>query len=121
MAQREAAGGAIALQLAAALGRYEADAERLVGTWLDMELYADVTQQVEAMRLYSGALRAVGVQWVRVLIGHSDLIHLLWRSGGQATQRVKVDRFWREHVDAVRALRARCLREAARAELGDLS
>lgn len=105
---------AIALQLAAALEKYEADTAAMVAAWPDMELYRGVSEQVETIRMYSSALPAASVQWVELLIAHADLVHLLWQTqyanpgttAGRAQLAARRDR----HSDCVLALRNRCLR-----------
>jgi hypothetical protein len=110
---------AIAFQLAAALDRYEQDVDRMVDTWLDMELYQGVGDQVVQIRMYSAALPFLSVHWVEMLIAHAELLHSLWRLRFQEDE---VDRgelmdVRERHSAAVQSLKARCLRTLARGEL----
>lgn len=54
---------AIALQLVTALERYEGDVARMVDTWLDVDLYGSVSDQIEQIRAFSGALPQLGAGW----------------------------------------------------------
>jgi hypothetical protein len=105
---------AVALQLAAALEKYDADTAAMVARWPDMELYRNVSEQVEKIRMYSAAIPAASVHWVELLIAHAELVHLLWQTqygkgGGEAGQvAARRDR----HADCILALRNRCLRLA---------
>ena len=102
---------AIALQLVAALERYAADTAQMVSDWPDFERYRSVSEQIEQIRMYASSLPEARVQWVELLIAHSELVHLLWRvqygSGLTMAQTVDVRV---HHTDAVAALRNRCLR-----------
>jgi hypothetical protein len=103
---------AIALQLVATLEGYAEDTAQMIAGWPDMERYRSVSQQIEQIRMYASALPEARVQWVELLIAHSELVHLLWRvqyaEGGLAmcdTLQVRL-----HHTDALTALRQRCLR-----------
>jgi hypothetical protein len=104
---------AIAFQLAAALEAYEADVATLLRAPLDPELYQRVSRHVDNMRMYSGALPALSVAWVEVLIRHFELTHGLWRvQQGVADQAVMQGHH--EHLRAAIArLRQLCLRAIA--------
>ncbi|NML45203.1 hypothetical protein HHL11_15725 [Ramlibacter sp. G-1-2-2] len=107
---------AMAFQLAAALERYGQDAGRMADTWLDMELYRSVSDQVEQIRMYSSALPQLSVQWVELLIAHAELVHSLWRARfregeGDAALLFEVRE---RHAACVEGLRQRCLRFLSR-------
>jgi hypothetical protein len=102
---------AIALQLIEALEQYEADVRLLCGSWLDMEHYQSVSQQVDDLRLYASALPRISVQWVAVLISHAELIHSLWKARkADATDATAVENLLVDHVVAIRLL-ARAARQ----------
>jgi hypothetical protein len=103
---------AIAFQLVAALEKYEADAATMVDTWPDLELYREVSAQIETIRMYSAALAEVRVQWVELLIAHAELIHFLWRVkyGESRDAQEQIASVREHHGDCVAALRNRCLR-----------
>ncbi|MCD6078535.1 MAG: hypothetical protein K0R89_2473 [Ramlibacter sp.] len=107
-----AAFDAIAVQLVAALERYAADTARMIAGWPDMERYRSVSEQIEQIRMYASALPEARVQWVELLIAHSELVHILWRAhfghGGLAMDDALEVRL--HHTGAVDALRHRCLR-----------
>src|SRR4051794_39107822 len=92
---------AIAFQLAGLLETYGEKVERMVDTWLDMELYREVSDAVEEIRTLSVILPGLSVQWVELLIAHTELVHALWR-GGQAGADP-------EKVGAIQANHARCV------------
>jgi len=107
---------AVAFQLLAALEKYEADVERMVDTWLDMDLYRDVSEQIEQIRMYNASLPQLGVAWVELLIAHAELVHTLWRlrfdeAGGHRARLAEVRE---RHGAGIASLRRRCLRLLAR-------
>jgi hypothetical protein len=105
---------AIARQLAAALERYEEQSAEMVRTWLDMELYAEVSRQVDEMRLYCGSLPQLSVPWVGFLISHSELVFSLWRSGTRpSSNRPELQACVGKHTAALRHLRQSCARLSA--------
>ncbi|MCC2676212.1 MAG: hypothetical protein K0R58_3159 [Ramlibacter sp.] len=103
---------AVAAQLVAALERYAADTAGMVTGWPDMERYRSVSEQIEQIRIYAAALPEARVQWVELLIAHSELVHILWQAqfghGGLAVDDALGVRL--HHTGAVAALRHRCLR-----------
>lgn len=107
---------AIAFQLAAALERYEQDAGTMVDTWLDMDVYRRVSDEVEEIRMYSAALPQLSVRWVELLIAHAELVHSLWRLRFREDEadRDRLAEVRQRHADCVQALRGRCLRLLAR-------
>lgn len=107
---------AIALQLVASLNAYERDVGRMIDSWLDMELYRKVSEQVEEIRLYSAALPRMSVQWVELLIAHAELVHCLWRLRFREdeSQHGQLQEARCRHTACVATLRARCLRELNR-------
>jgi hypothetical protein len=105
---------AIALQLVAALERYATDTAQMVANWPDFERYRSVSEQIEQIRMYASALPEARVQWVELLIAHSELVHLLWRvQYGSGLTMVETVDVRVHHTDAVAALRNRCLRVVA--------
>lgn len=102
----------LAFQLAGALELYERDMARLVGTWLDVDLYHAVTGHVDRIRFFATALPQASLAWVELLIAHSELVHSLWRlrldeqgEGGGTPQAVLS-----RHAACVAAMKACCLR-----------
>lgn len=107
---------AIAFQLAAALERYEQDVGALAESWLDMELYRQVSEQVDQIRLYSASLPQLSVPWVELLIAHAELIHQMWRAqnAGAAAGDHAFAQSRERHAQAARGLHQACLRLLAR-------
>jgi hypothetical protein len=108
---------AIGSQLVAALEQYEAEIDRMIETWPDLERYREVSDELEKIRMYSSALPDVRVQWVELLISHSELVHFMWQTqyGRGDAVRELVEAVRTHHGDAVAALRNRCLRVMTRA------
>ncbi|HEX7887969.1 MAG TPA: hypothetical protein VF522_01310 [Ramlibacter sp.] len=109
---------AIAFQLVASLEKYERDVATMVDTWLDMDLYCRVSEQVEEIRMYSAALPQLSVQWVELLIAHAELLHSLWRLRFREVEadRGRLAELHERHGDCVVTLRARALRLLACSE-----
>jgi hypothetical protein len=108
---------AIAFQLVAALENYEQDAGAMIDGWPELDLYQNVSGQVDRIRMYSSALPEVRVQWVELLIAHAELVHCLWRStygepGAEVGEELAEVR--ERHAESILALRNRCLRLISR-------
>jgi hypothetical protein len=103
---------AVAFQVIAALESYEANLKKLAATWLDMDLYSQVSHHLDVVRLHAAGLPSIAVAWVEVLISHTELIHDLWRSThaqpkAAASNAQLLDR----HLAAIASLRGKCVRE----------
>ena len=109
---------AIAYQLVAALDRYELDTARMVDAWPDMDLYHEVSAQLEEIRMYCVPVTGVRVQWVDLLIAHAELVHVLWRVqyGRQTEDASDLQPVREHHADCIQSLRQRCLRYLARSQ-----
>ena len=101
---------AIAFQLAAALDAYEQDLDRLVACRDDLELYQQVSQQMDQMRMYAAALPKLSVPWVEVLVGHFELTHCMWRLQGGEACLDQLRALHGRHRQSVEDLRARTRR-----------
>ena len=106
---------AIAQQMVVALERYAEDTGQMIAGWPDLERYRSVSDQIEQIRMYASALPEARVQWVELLIAHSELVHRLWRvQYGQLGMEMSDTLDARlHHTDALAALRNRCLRVVA--------
>jgi hypothetical protein len=109
---------AIAFQLVAALEQYDEATGTMIAAWPDLEHYRSVSEQIEKIRMYSSALPDARVQWVELLIAHSELVHFLWRAqyGDSKAAREQIESVRDHHGDAIAALRNRCLRVIARSQ-----
>lgn len=107
---------AIAFQLAAALEKYDQDVTVMLETWLDMDCYHAVSEQIERIRMYSAALSVLSVHWVELLIAHAELVHSLWRLPFQEVDadRERLQQVRERHARCIESLRTRCLRLLAR-------
>ena len=71
----------------AALERYQLHVTRLVGNWLDMDLYHTVSVDIDLVRRACHGVPHLAAPWVALLIAHAELMHCLWRGsrpGGAA-------------------------------------
>ncbi|MBK6004792.1 hypothetical protein JJB11_01705 [Ramlibacter ginsenosidimutans] len=101
----------IACQLARALERYDEQSAEMVRTWLDMELYAEVSKGVDEMRGYCASLPRLSVAWVEFLIAHSELVFSLWRSGSRPSRSCpELEACVGKHTAALGHLRQGCAR-----------
>lgn len=109
---------AITFQLAGALESYERHVTAMVDTWLDMDLYREVSDEIEEIRMLSAALPQLSVHWVELLITHAELVHSLWRLRFQHDEgdRARLDEVRSRHAECIATLRSRCLRLLARSE-----
>jgi hypothetical protein len=109
-----AALSAITFQLAATLDTYELLFDKLMRNWPDMEGYGAVSRSIDELRLYSASLPELAVQYVSLLIAHSELVHCLWKGttpGGCPDDHLADAR--EGHRLAIAALRRKCLRALA--------
>jgi hypothetical protein len=102
----------LAFQLVAALEKYDEMVARMVETWLDMDLYREVSEQVEHIRMLTAALPHFSVCWVELLIGHAELVHSLWRLRFKEheSERAKLDEVRERHSACVASMRRQCMR-----------
>ena len=107
-----------ALQAAAALARYEGHVRALAGTWLDMELYEQVSGEIDEIKAFCAGMPQVTVAWSALLVSHAELIHALWKDAHMAhpAGTEPADRLLAEHIACIRVLSWRCLRVAAEVE-----
>lgn len=108
---------AAATEVEAALDVYEHDVRKLVLTWLDMDLYHEVSAEIDAVRAACARMPELATSWVALLVSHADLVHCLWRSSqpGERVSREELQRRLEEHVDCLRELADRSRRLADRA------
>jgi hypothetical protein len=112
--------GALALQTANALARYERHVRTLAATWLDMDLYNIVSGEIDEIRRYCAALPDVGVPWSALLVSHAELIHALWygdQRDSTAPANAVAGRL-DEHLACIDSLARRCMRIAERPGTG---
>ena len=106
----------ISFQLAATLDTYDHDVAKMVETWLDMELYRTVSEEIEEIRRYSAAMPQLSVPWAELLIAHGELVHSLWRLRFQDvdSDRERLAEVRDRHTACVHSLKVRCVRMLAR-------
>ena len=109
---------ATAMRVAGNLARYERHVRRLVASWLDMDLYLNVSQEIDEIRHDCVQVPQLSLPWTALLISHADLVHALWRSGeahrGGPTEEVALQ--LQEHLAGIDRLARQCLRVAAATE-----
>jgi hypothetical protein len=98
------------MRLAAALEQYDGECAELVRTWLDMELYTEVSGLVDEMRTCCEWFPELSVRWVAFLISHSELMFCLWQSGSGNSRGPEVQACARNHSATLRHLRKGCAR-----------
>lgn len=69
-----------AFRLAAALDAYELSVNELTASCRDLELYRRAMEQIAQVRRCCASRADLSVPWVALLISHSQLFELLWRS-----------------------------------------
>ena len=109
---------ATAMQAAAALARYEHHIRRLVATWLDMDRYAEVSEEIDEIKDLCAILPQVARPWTALLASHAELIHALWQAA-QGPTRITPQRQLDEHLECIDVLTRRCLRLAGGGEAGE--
>jgi hypothetical protein len=104
--------GASAREAVRALARYERHVRRLAATWLDMDLYQTVSQEIDDIKGFCGLVPELALPWASLLVSHADLVHALWRSGqaGGAEASPEVAAKLAEHIGWIDSLARRCLR-----------
>jgi hypothetical protein len=105
---------ALALQAATTLARYERHVRKLASSWLDMDLYNTVSEEIDEVRRLCVALPDVGVPWAALLVSHAELIRALWYSDRPGDRDTDVARCLEEHIACIDALVRRCMRVAER-------
>lgn len=100
---------ATAAEIGAWLAAYEAHVRELVFTWLDMELYRTVSDEVDALRALCAERPELSVPWVALLVSHAELVHCLWRRGqpGQRPDSGELQQRLREHLQCIARLAER--------------
>jgi hypothetical protein len=111
-AKHFAALDAITFQLLPALEQYAAEVSALVLRWetdQDIERYQQVSRSMDNMRNFCAARPELAVNWVLLLISHTELMHTLWRVS-QGTQAVDVKMHMADHAECIKSLSAKCRR-----------
>lgn len=104
---------ATALETVAALARYERHVRRLAGTWLDLDLYRSVSDEVDAIGKQCALFPRLRVAWSALLVSHTELVYALLRGGDQDTRppHEEVPRRLQRHLESIDVLARRCLLE----------
>ena len=103
---------AITFQIAALVEQYEQDVSLLVRGWQgggDMDLYLRVSRSMDRLRDLCASQPALAVQWVTLLISHTELMHAVWRVSPHGSQPSLTEHL-ADHTDCIHALAAKCRR-----------
>jgi hypothetical protein len=103
---------AAAHELEAWLTTYELHVHELVFTWLDMDLYRTVSDEIDVIRGLCAGLPELSVPWVGLLVSHAELVHCLWRRGqpGQRPDSGELQQRLQEHPQCIAGLAERSRR-----------
>lgn len=91
--------------LVSALDSYEAATTRLVESWLDMEVYADFSRQIDAIRDHGVPDSSLTVLSLQLVIAHSELVSTLWQHASVGVPAQKMQEVQERHALAIDALR----------------
>ena len=97
-----------ALQAAAALGRYERHVRTLADTWLDMDLYTEVSEEIDEIKNYCAGMPEVTVAWSGLMVSHAELIHALWQAAQDGDAPEQARRQLDDHLACIEVLSRRC-------------
>ncbi|MBC5781399.1 hypothetical protein H8N03_00500 [Ramlibacter sp. USB13] len=100
---------AILLQLVAELHAYASLVQGLADEWQarqDVVMFGEPGQAMDRMRSLAAAIPPLSVQWVMVMISHTELMHNLWRMtrGEPLDVAAEVG----DHLACVEALAVKC-------------
>lgn len=99
-----------AFNLLSALDAYDDAAARLVETWLDMDLYADFSKQVDAIRAHGVSTPALTVLSLQLVIAHSELVSTMWQNASVGVGEERMREVQQRHALAIAALRTVAVR-----------
>jgi hypothetical protein len=91
--------------LVTAIDAYEISSTLLVARWLDMELYADVSRQIDAIRERGVSEPSLTVFALQLVIAHSELVSTLWQNASVGVCPTMLKEVQARHAHAIRALR----------------
>lgn len=97
------------LQLLSELQDYEAHVHRLARDWesdREPELFGEFGRAMDRMRGPAGAVPLISVQWLMLLISHTELMHNLWRAS--RGEPLDVATQVQDHLSCVHTLATRC-------------
>ena len=92
--------------LVSALDGYEATSTLLVEHWLDMDLYAQFSSQIEAIRGHVPGIPALTVLSLQLAIAHAELASTLWQNACTGVSAAKMQEARERHRLAIHAFRA---------------
>jgi hypothetical protein len=98
---------AIASQLAGALDAYESEVASMAARPEDLGAYRQVSERMDQMRLYAGALPELSVPWAELLIRHFEFTHGVWQLQQQKIKADALEALRAQHHAAVVSVSAR--------------
>jgi hypothetical protein len=107
---------AVALQLAAALDRYQQDFDTMLGAGSDSVHYREVTRELHDIRQMKGSLPELSEEMADVLIRHVEMMHAVWNVQLHPSQahQCNLRTLRLRHRQAVDAMRQACIAIDAR-------
>ena len=94
-----------AAALLADLEAYDEAGNRLVETWVDMDLYASFSGQIDAIRARGPAIPTLMVPLLQLVIAHSELVCTLWQNASVGGGAAQLKEAQARHADAIAQLR----------------
>ena len=95
-----------AFNLLSALDAYDLAGQTLVASWLDMEVYADFSAKVDAIREHGATVPALTVLSLQLVIAHSELVSTLWQNASVGVGPERMGEVQARHSEAIESLRA---------------
>ena len=99
-----------AFNLISALDAYDLASTKLVENWLDMELYAEFSKQIDVIREHGVSVPVLTVLSLQLVIAHSELLCTMWQNSSVGVNPVKLQDVKARHTASVHALAAAAAR-----------
>lgn len=110
-----------AFDLVSALDTYALCATRLVETWFDMDVYARLGRQIDAIRAHGMAHGGMTVLSLQLVIAHTELLSTMWQHASVGVSAARIEEVQMRHAFAVEALRIAAAGPARGERLADSS
>ncbi len=93
-------------QVAITLGHYETHMRQLSSSWPDMDLYLNVSAEMDEIRSLSFCVPALSVPLCEMIISHAEVLHALKAACGPSSETSA--RMLAGHADVIARFRERC-------------
>ncbi|NPC58603.1 hypothetical protein [Caenimonas soli] len=101
------------LLVAAALERYQASWDELLGSWFDRELYRAVNADFDNLRNLMAALPQFSEDLVQVVMRHAQLLLAIAKPTPPQPKAAGLAALRQKHSTAIQSARGKCLRPAS--------